>query len=256
MRNDAQAYSAGFAPVYNAMWRGFAERAAPLILEFYADTPVAHTNTAVLDLCCGTGQLAVHFLEHGYAVVGIDLSAPMLHYARENARDFLANGQAAFIQGDVSAFSLDRRFGLVVATFDALNHLENEAALADCFRCVRRVLLDGGYLIFDLNTRAGLKRWNCINVEDDGKVTLIIRGIYNGQADKAWTKITGFRRTEGGLYERFEETAYNTVFSFDRVREMLLELGWRAVHFARLEALAEPIAAPEEEARAFIVARK
>jgi SAM-dependent methyltransferase len=250
-----QAYSEGFARIYNARWGDFARYVAPLILDFYAATPIGHENRAVLDLCCGTGQLAVHFLEAGYRVVGLDLSEHMLRYARENARPFLESGQARFVQGDASDFTLDERFGLVVSTYDSLNHLESEGALRRCFRCVSAVNV--GLFIFDLNTRAGLERWNSIRVDDgDDHVLIITRGVYDGQSNRAWTRISGFARWDDGLYERFEETAFNTVFEMERVREALLEVGYRDTHFARAQDLGTPIAEPEEESRVFFVASK
>ncbi len=92
-----QAYGKGFARIYNLKWTGFARQVAPLILEYYEATPFAAANKRVLDLCCGTGQLAGYFLERGYRVVGIDLSEHMLRYARENALAYMVSGQAQFI---------------------------------------------------------------------------------------------------------------------------------------------------------------
>lgn len=250
-----QAYSKGFAKVYNLRWSGFARQVAPLILDFYAAIPIGRETKTVLDLCCGTGHLAVHFLEKGYRVVGLDLSDHMLHYARENARQYIETGQAAFIRGDASDFRLDERFGLVVSTFDALNHLENEQALRRCFQCVHAVC--DGYFIFDLNTRRGLRRWNSIQVDDsDDEVLIINRGFYDGQSDKAWTKISGFLRLPNGLYERFDETVYNTVFEMEKVKGALLEVGWKNAYFARIQDLKTPLDEPEEEGRVFIVASK
>ena len=250
-----QSYSQGFARIYNTMWSGFARQVAPLILDFYAATPVGQENKSVLDLCCGTGQLAVHFLEKGYRVVGIDLSEHMLHYASENARAHIEAGRAKFLQSDASDFTLDERFGLVVSTFDSLNHLESERALKSCFQCVQAVCQ--GYFIFDLNTRNGLRRWNSIQVDESSEDALIItRGIYDGQSSRAWTRITGFVRGPGGLFERSDETAYNTVFEMDKVKNFLLESGWKNVSFARVTDLKTALAEPEKEGRVFIVASK
>jgi len=189
-----QAYNQAFAHIYNEKWTAFAQRVAPAIQDFFASTPIGQEHRSLLDLCCGTGQLASHFLENGYRVVGLDLSEPMLAYARENNRAYLESGRARFIQGDASHFNLDERFGLVVSTFDALNHLDGKQALKSCFESVHRVC--DGYLIFDLNTRAGLKRWNSIQVDESQEDAVIInRGIYDGQSDKAWTRITGFFQT-------------------------------------------------------------
>jgi SAM-dependent methyltransferase len=250
-----QAYNQGFARVYNTRWFGFAKQVAPLILDFYAATLIGQENKSVLDLCCGTGHLAVHFLEKGYRVVGIDLSEHMLYYAKENARQYLESGQAKFIQGDASDFTLDERFGLVVSTFDSLNHLENEQTLRRCFRCAHAV--SDGYFIFDLNTRSGLRRWNSIQVDESSEDALIITsGIYDGQSDRAWRRITGFVCGSNGLYERFDETAFNTVFEMENVENALLDVGWKNVYFARIQDLKTPLTEPEKEGRVFIVASK
>lgn len=250
-----QAYNQTFARVYNIKWSGFAKHVAPLIHDFYASTSISQENKSVLDLCCGAGHLACHFLEKGYQLVGLDLSEYMLHYARENTRQYIESGQAKFIQGNASDFKLDEHFGLVVSTFDALNHLENEQALKKCFECVYKV--SEGFFIFDLNTRNGLKRWNSIQVDENNEDALIVtRGIYDGKSDKAWTRITGFIQAPDGLYERFEETAFNSVFEMARVKSALLDVGWKNVYFAQIQDLKTPIIEPEKEGRVFIVASK
>lgn len=250
-----QAYGKGFAHVYNLRWAGFVRQVAPFMLDFYASTTIGRTNAPVLDLCCGAGHLAVYFLEKGYRVVGLDLSEHMLHYAQENARQYVESGRARFVQGDARDFTMDDRFGLVVSTYDSLNHLENEQALHRCFECVYAV--SDGYFIFDLNTRRGLRRWNNIFIDDsDDDVLIINRGIYDSQSDKAWIRISGFYRLPNGLYERFDETAFNTAFEMVRVKEALLDVGWKNVHFARIQDLKTPLDDPEQEGRVFIVASK
>lgn len=252
-----QAYGPTFARVYNTWWADFAGNVAPRILAFYETAPIHQTNRSVLDVCCGTGQLALYFLERGYRVTGIDLSEHMLCYARENVGHYLETGQAEFIQGDAADFSLGGQFGLVVSTFDAINHLEDGQALEKCFRCVFAVLASDGLFIFDLNTRAGLMRWNNISVNDGEEAMIVTRGIYDGQSDRAFTRITGFIRvSDNNLYERFEETAFNTVFDMQMVRNALLDIGWRDVHFAGAQDLATLVDEPERKTRIFIVARK
>ncbi len=250
-----QAYGAAFARVYNMLWGGFARDLAPRILDFYAGTPIAATEQSLLDLCCGTGQLALYFLEHGYRVTGLDLSEGMLDFAQENASMFVQAGQARFVQGDAAAFTLDERFGLVVSTFDALNHLPSFDALRSCFAHVRTVTLPGGYFIFDLNTRLGLKRWNHINVQETDDALVVNRGIYDG-SDRAQTRINGFVREDDGRYTRFEEVVYNVVYEMETVRRALLDDGWRDAYFAHASDLAAPISDPESAGRIFIVASR
>ncbi|MBE0697995.1 MAG: class I SAM-dependent methyltransferase, partial [Anaerolineaceae bacterium] len=67
-----QAYGSSFARVYNLRWTAFSTQVAPRIRTYYESTPFGRENQHMLDLCCGTGQLALHFLDHGYQVTGLD----------------------------------------------------------------------------------------------------------------------------------------------------------------------------------------
>ena len=250
-----QAYGPGFAQVYNKRWSGFARQVAPFLCDFYAATPLSQHNRLILDLCCGTGQLAAYFLERGYGVVGLDLSTAMLHYACENAHPYLATGQARFVQADATAFTLPERFGLVVATFGALNHLPDLAALQRCFQCVAEVA--AGYFIFDINTRLGLRRWHSVEVDDSREdMTIVNHGIYAVDSARAWLKVTGFVRNADGRDEPVAHTTYNTIFAMQDVAAALTAAGWHDVYFARLDDLTTPLADPEQEGRVFVVARK
>jgi hypothetical protein len=85
---------------------------------------------------------------------------------------------------------------------------------------------------------------------------IVTRGFYSGQSSRAYTRVSGFIRPPNGLYERFEETVYNTVFDMAWVRAELLDAGWQSAHCARIDDLDTPIAEPEQEGRVFFVARK
>jgi SAM-dependent methyltransferase len=250
-----QAYSPAFARAYQLRWGFFAQRVAPLIQAYYESTPLGRSNRDLLDLCCGTGVLARHFLEHDYQVTGLDLSEAMLAYARQNTPEYLVSGQVKYIQADASHFSLQGRFGLVVSTFDALNHLPDETALLGCFESVRPLLVEGGSFIFDLNTALGLRQWTGMAVDDSNPEALVInRGFIVADDQRAWTAITGFLREEDGRYTRFDETAYNTIYSMRRVVVLLQQAGFTQVRFCRLSDLHTPLQEPEKEGRVFIVA--
>jgi SAM-dependent methyltransferase len=252
-----QAYNRSFARVYNLRWSDFSRHVAPRIQAFYESTSLGQSNRRVLDVCCGTGQLAVHFLERGYQVTGIDLSDEMLHFARQNAAPYVAGGEARFVQGDAASFHLSEQFGLAISTFDALNHLPDKDSLRACFGCVHRALVPGGTFVFDLNTRDGLRTgWNGVTVQDTEEATIITRGFYEAESDKAWVKISGYLPVEGGLYERFEQVAYNTAFDLSWVLETLLTDGWQSAHIAQIDDLGTPVAEPENERRVFFAAAR
>ncbi len=254
MEYKMQPYSKNFSRVFNMKLFGFSQKVAPLILDFYKGK-IRGTSENMLDLCCGTGQLAKHFLQRNFRVTGIDLSEHMLNYAKENTYEYITSGQAKFLCLDATSFSLNDKFGLVVSTFDSLNHLQDEEALFNCFQCVYEVCDD--VFIFDLKTKVGLKNWSRIEIEDyENDALIITSGIYDDNTNKAWLRMFGFVHSHEEFYERFEEIGFGTVFDLNRVRNLLLEIGWKDVYFAKCDDLNTKVLKPESEERIFVVARR
>ena len=109
----------------------------------------------ILDLCCGTGQLAADLVKRGFRVTGVDGSSEMLRFAEENAPD------AEFVLGDARTFDLPPTFDGAVSQFGSLNHVSDLQELRSVFERVHRSLLAGGRFLFDLNTEEGfVARWN------------------------------------------------------------------------------------------------
>lgn len=98
----------------------------------------------VLDLCCGTGDLA--FLAGagaaaGSRVFGLDFTLPMLGVARSRR---IPGKAPAFAQGDAM------RLPFPAASFDAVTMgygLRNVADPLECLREIRRVLAPGGRVV-------------------------------------------------------------------------------------------------------------
>lgn len=143
----------GFASFYNRNLGRFAERLLPVLDDLF----LRHLPSGgrILDVCCGTGQLAFMLRKRGFAVVGVDESSEMLRLARCNAPD------AEFIQAKASSFELAEAVDGVVSTFDSINHVLNIKELEEVFSCVHRYLKNDGYLVFDVNMEEGyLSRWD------------------------------------------------------------------------------------------------
>jgi SAM-dependent methyltransferase len=133
-----------FAWLYNQEWTFFADNIFPLYKHLAGDA--LPKGGRVLDLCCGTGQLAKILTENGYKVTGIDISAGQLRYARKNAPN------ARFIRADARSFSIKQKFNAVFCTFDALNHIMTIEDLVKVFKSVSACLADGGIFVFDMIT--------------------------------------------------------------------------------------------------------
>ena len=249
-------YSDAFAPIYDQLWGGWAIQLAPRIRQFLESLPNASQRRSLLDVCCGTGQLARHFLDNGYRVIGLDASAAMLRQAALNIQPYLDAGTARLVQGDAACFTFDERVNIVVSTYDSLNHLPDLAALRSCFQSAWDILADDGVLLFDLNTHHGMEGWRSTAIEDSPELMLISRGQFDEANGYASLHVTGFKLTPSGLYERFEETAHNTLFDLEQVRKLLVDDGWRHVYLAATSDLTQPAANPERERRIFFIASK
>jgi SAM-dependent methyltransferase len=102
----------------------------------------------VLELACGTGQLTIPVGELGLSTVGLDLSAAMLTVAR--ARASAAGARVQFVQGDMRAFALNRRFKFIFVARNSLLHLQSTPDLVAALTAVRRHLTPDGVFAFDV----------------------------------------------------------------------------------------------------------
>ncbi|HEY9285115.1 MAG TPA: class I SAM-dependent methyltransferase [Pyrinomonadaceae bacterium] len=249
-------YGHSFARVYNQNSVEFANRIAPRLLEYFDSHRVCGSNKTLLDVGCGTGQLARYFLDRGYKVLGLDNSPGMLHYARENISPFISNGQGEILQADASCFDLPQRFGMAVATRDTINHFRDLDALRGCLASISGALIDGGVFIFDLNTRLGIsERWNSVLVSAMPETVLINRKTYPG-GEHGYASVTGFIRLESGLYERFDENFRCTIFDVKVIKALLAEAGFGSVYFAEEQALSKEVSDPERLLHVIAVAEK
>jgi demethylmenaquinone methyltransferase/2-methoxy-6-polyprenyl-1,4-benzoquinol methylase len=135
------------APLYDLMnrvmtagldrgWRRAAARA------------VVRPGDRVLDLCCGTGDLALAAREAGGDVTAVDFSAPMLDRARPKSSEIV------WLEADALDLPLaDASFDAVTIGFGLRNVASAEQGLAE----MRRVLTPGGRAaVLDVTRPRGL----------------------------------------------------------------------------------------------------
>ena len=106
----------------------------------------APSGGRVLDLCCGTGDLAFHLVRNDPAlhVTGIDFCAPMLEGAKARAARAAPNADVRFVEGDVMALPFeDGSFDGAIMGFSMRNVVDIVATLREA----RRILSKGARFV-------------------------------------------------------------------------------------------------------------
>ena len=198
----------------------------------------------VLDLACGTGSLSMLLAEHGYRVIGADLSEEMLAEAEQKARDLPEDIRPFFICQPMQRLRLAEPADAVICALDSLNYLMRPDDCRKTFRRVYDALKPGGLFVFDINTPAKLRGLDgqvfldetddtyCVwRTEFDAKKRLCYYGMDIFRLDGAhWTR--SFEEHLEYAYEPDEllswlqEAGFTHVRQYgDRVTRTLISLG-------------------------------
>lgn len=170
--------------------------------------PHVARGARLLDLCCGTGQVAGALAARGFEVTGLDASREMLRHARQNAPG------VRFVRADARSFRVASPYDAVVSTFDSLNHILTLGELLRVFGNVRRALRPAGLFFFDVNLERGFRRhWQeQFSVVEPERVC-IVSGAYDAAARLGRYDFTLFRPA-GGAWRRADfsiaERCYTT----------------------------------------------
>lgn len=235
-----------FAWFYNRYWGStFADRCLAVIEQLL----LSHLpeGARLLDLCCGTGQLAGVMAAQGFQVTGLDASEAMLAIARENTP------QVEFVLGDARQFSLPASFHGVLSTFDSLNHLLTIEELTAGFHSVHAALLDGGRFLFDLNMEAGYRaRWRGSAAMVDEDNVCAVRAAFDPEGKIGRNEITMFR-LEGERWRRWDVTLTQRCYAAEEVHGALAQAGFGEITEREAE---RDLGLTGNVGRSFFLARK
>jgi demethylmenaquinone methyltransferase/2-methoxy-6-polyprenyl-1,4-benzoquinol methylase len=94
-----------------------------------------------LDLCCGTGDVALAFARRGIPAVGLDFSQPMLEVARQRTQRITRRGRSLpveWLQGDALHLPFpDDHFDAVTISYGLRNLADIPRGLAEMYRVTR-----------------------------------------------------------------------------------------------------------------------
>ncbi len=184
----------------------------------------------ILDLCCGTGELAQGLHQKGYQVTGLDGSEEMLRYARQNAPD------SEFILDDARFFKLPPTFHSVISTTYGLNHVITIEELTSVFRNVYASLLTNGVFIFDLKLdefyRASWHNSVLGDIKDEYVWTML--RCYNFQERLGQIKTAIFDVLDD-KWQRSNLTWHVKGYFKDEVKSALQNVGFKNIHIYDVE---------------------
>lgn len=234
-----------FARMYNEY---YVDREGTMQLLELLLLPYLPGEAHILDLGCGTGQVAQNLLAKGYKVTGLDESDGMLHYARKNAPG------AKFILDDARYFELPSTFHGVISTGSSLNHIMSLEELKGVFHNVYAAMLENGLFLFDLYLEQYFQSINDSmtggNIKDE--YAWGARTSYYPEEKISQNKITIFQLLEGN-WQRLDITTLMKSYSRAEVQSALENVGFTEVSIYNAERLFETVGSPGE---VYFVCRK
>ena len=130
-----------FARVYHEMYHS--------IFNYEEDFKLYHKHLSklksskILELGCGSGNLAKFFLDYKYEYTGLDISKEMIEIAKELVPD------GNFIIGDMRNLELDEKYEAVIVTGRTFTHMTTNHDVMFALNSIHEVLEKEGWLLFD-----------------------------------------------------------------------------------------------------------
>ena len=194
--------------------------------------PGAPENSLILDLGCGIGRHALLLAEHGYRVVGVDISPDYIAHARLSAEKTGVQNNTKFVVGDMRTINdvlpeYTGRFNACINFFTSLGFWDRETD-----RRILKQMYDltasGGVFIIDITNRD----WIIKNFQRTG-VTYQEEGIVQ-TAERSLDLETSRMYNVWNFYRTVDEDLKHlgifevdhVVYSLHELKELVESAGW------------------------------
>jgi demethylmenaquinone methyltransferase/2-methoxy-6-polyprenyl-1,4-benzoquinol methylase len=178
-----------------------------------ADLCLRRNPSRVLDLCCGTGDLALHLrynAAESVEIMGLDYSSAMLEIARVKADRAGVAGTVHFVEGDATAMNFpDEHFDVVGVAFGFRNLTWRNPIKDQALAEVRRVLRPGGAFVI---------------VETSQPTNRLLRIGFHSYLRTIVASVGRMISGKGGAYRYLAESA-RRFFNAEEVSSMLSAAG-------------------------------
>ncbi|RXJ00005.1 class I SAM-dependent methyltransferase [Anaerobacillus alkaliphilus] len=214
---------------------------------------IGSSKNRVLDLGCGTGNVAIPLSKQGINVTAVDLSEEMLYVAREKSEN--AGVAIQFFQQDMKELDGLGKFDVVLCLCDSINYLHDETDICQTFQKVYNHLNDNGLFIFDVHSVHKVDNVLAGNTfAHNGEDISYIWECFSG--DEPFSvehDLSFFVQNEQGLYERYDELHKQRTYPISVYEKGLSDLGFHIVSITGDFSLDE---LADDAERWFFVAKK
>ncbi|NLB99281.1 MAG: class I SAM-dependent methyltransferase [Lactobacillales bacterium] len=189
----------------------------------------ADKNLEILELACGTGQIAVQLAKRGHDVTGFDLSEDMLVLANERMQE--ENVSFELLQGDMRELADIGHFDVCTCFSDSLCYLREENDLKAVFEGVYANLKDEGVFLFDVHSLHQVNNvfpgYQYIHQDEDD---VFLWESFEGDLENSVEHLlTFFVENEDGSFNRLQELHEERVFEIAVYKKLLIDAGFKSV---------------------------
>lgn len=215
-------YKPDLAYIHDAGHRDYALKSAPGILEIFDRYNIP--QELVIDLGCGSGLSAAAFVQAGYLVLGIDISAAMIDIARQRVPT------AEFRVASMFKTELPP-CAAVTSISECLNYLfdpdSDRQMLRSLFEHIHQALIPGGIFVFDIADTRLLSASSSAKAFTEGKDWLVLVERQTDQEQAILTrKIITFRKV-GEHYRRDDEVHRQQLYRVADIAADLQTVGFQ-----------------------------
>jgi SAM-dependent methyltransferase len=211
-----------FATIYSStIAEDFCRRVLPIVHKLLLQQ--LPPGARILDLCCGSGQMARELTAEGFRVVGLDVSEQMIEHARQIAP------RAFFFMADARNLYLEPNFDAVLSSFNSLAHASSLRELQQIFANVRAALKPSAPMLFDLSMEeAYTSKWRGSFGGAQDELEWTVRPSYDPTTRRARNDVSLFRR-QGTSWHRHDFAIPQTCHSESEIQTALRRSGFHDV---------------------------
>lgn len=181
----------------------------------------------VLELGCGTGEIALRLAKDNKKVIATDLSMDMLEVTKQKAMS--ENINLLLQRVDMSDFATSQQVDLILCLCDSLNYLRNKKLIKQTFKNVYATLKKNGSFVFDVHSLY--------------KTDIVLNGYNEKEVDEEFVFDWNVELLETGYIhhhvyiedklegEKVEEEHYQRTYPIEVYKKMLIDVGFVDIEY-------------------------